>query len=398
MTFGRVAGGTAVGHLRRSMDAPAQRPSRAVASPPPASRGRRLGLVVALALMAVLVAAGPAGAVPAGWTKLKRVFSAEGAPSHAMQVAGGKVHIAAQDGSNGIVYITDASGAWTRCRVSAGVDRQPSLAVAGGVVHVAFARADAGEEGIWTASSDSPSGGEGCGWSLVRRHAAKASHPSLAAYGDTLHVAFRTPDGKLRYRRGASGADAWELLETVDGSCCTSAPSLFLTHLGAPRVAYGDGSGKRPDGLRFALRSGSGWKKAKVSGGRVKHVSLVLDHSPGVFLGISDAPSLVYVIRGYGTVLAQKGSPSLKGGWATRYVGRFFALPDVATAGNKTVIVYGSRGKVGTTSVQGGIWVGKTVSSSGRDGKPRIDLIGLNSVVTLARARRGAGVYHTTGY
>jgi hypothetical protein len=346
----------------------------------------------------VLVAHAPASAVPAGWTKLKRVFSAGSAPNHALQVAGGKVHIAAQDGSSGIVYITDASGAWTRCRVSEGYDTRPSIAVTGGVVHVAFARGDAGEQGIWTASSDAPSGGDGCGWTLVRRHAAKASHPSLAAHGDTLHVAFRTPDRKLRYRRGPSGAGDWDLLETVDGTCCTSAPSLFLTHDGKPRVAYGDGTGKRPEGLRFALRSGAGWKKARVSGGRVKHVSLVLDHSPGVFLGISNAPSIVFVIRRTGTVLAQKGTPSLKGGWGTRFVGRHFAPPDVATASNKTVLVYGGGGKVWTTSLQGGIWVGKSVSGSGRDGKPRIDLNGLNSVVTIARAKRGAGVYHTTGY
>ena len=116
----------------------------------------------------------------------------------------GKTHIAAED--SGIVYATNAGGSWTECRVSSGDDREPSIALAGAMVHIAFARRDTGELGILTASG--APGGSGAAWFDVS-HAPRRQHgkPSIGAHGSTLHVAFRTADGRLRYTRGAWDAD-----------------------------------------------------------------------------------------------------------------------------------------------------------------------------------------------
>ena len=65
---------------------------------------------------------------------------------------------------------------------------------------------------------------------------------------------------------------------------------------------------------------------------------------------------------------------------------------------NKYVIVFGKGGNLWATSVSGGIYVGRKISSSGRDGLPQIAMFGVDSVVTFARDGSGAGAYRTSGY
>ncbi|CAN5828095.1 hypothetical protein BH23CHL8_BH23CHL8_04780 [soil metagenome] len=356
----------------------------------------RACVVMTVTVAALLVAHLPAGAVPPGWTKPKRVFAASGAPAHSMRVDGaGKVHIAVEHGESGIVYVTNALGSWTQCRVSNGDDRQPSLALGSGVVHVAFARSNAGQQGVYTASGAPVAGPGECGWSVSQRHAGKVSQPSLGAFGDTLHIAFRTADRKLRYTRGPSAADPWDILQTISGKCCTASPSVDITTEGSPRVAYGDGAGSDARGLKFALRGGSKWKKSKVSGGRIKHVSMVLDRSPGVFTPPSSSPKLVYVIKRGGTYHATKPGPGASGQWSYRYLGRRFGPPDVAHVSNRTALIASGGGKIWLTVGSGGIFVGSTISGSGKDGKPQLDLHGIAPVVTFARSKGSPGVYYT---
>ena len=308
----------------------------------------------------------------------------------------GKTHIAADDGS-GIVYATNASGSWEECRVSDGDDHEPSIALGGGLVHIAFARYDSGARGIYSASG-SGAGGAACGWQVIVRHAGSDGQPSLGAYGGTLHIAFRTSDKRLRYTRGAYDTDqGWTVLETVDGTCCQSAPALALTTDGSPRIAYGDSSA---DGLKYAARSGSSWKKRKVQGGRVRHVALHIDYTPDPWNGLqpANAPSIAYVVDHKGTYRAGKGGSGVAGSWGIAFFGRYFAPPDLAGQSNKYVVIYGKGGSLWATSVSGGIYIGRKISSSGRDGLPQIAMFGVDSVVTFARERSGSGVYRTGGY
>jgi len=344
-----------------------------------------------LAFAATFLATLPAASFAAGWTTPKRIFPYAGAPTHSMVTDGnGKTHIATERGSGGIWYVTDASGPWTSCQLSSGNDREPSIVSGNGVLHVAFARRDAGQEGIYTASSDQSAGGEGCGWAISRRFSGKASQPSMGQYGGTLSIAFRNGFKKLKFIKGSAASTAWSVLETIDGKCCTSAPSLDLTTKGAARVAYGDGTSKA-QGLKYAVRAGAGWKKSKAGSGRVTHVTMVLDKSPGVFTPPSNAPKIAYVVKKKGTFLATKGSTFASGRWSRRYFGKHFGRPDVAHSSNVTRLLYGGRGDLWYVRMSGAIWLPLKLSGSGRDVKPQLH----GSVVTFARNAGNRGIYYS---
>jgi hypothetical protein len=325
------------------------------------------------------------------------VIATPNQPRHSMLVEGsGALHIAADDGA-GIVYATNAGGSWIECRVSSGDDHDPSIALGAGLVHVAFARHDTGQKGIYIASGLGTDGGD-CGWGpAAQRHAGSASKPSLGAHGGTLHLAFRTADHRLRYARGAWDDPGWTVGETVDGTCCQSAPALALTSDGSPRIAYGDSSA---DGLKYAVRSGSSWKKRKVQRGRILHVAMVLDYTGDPWNGNqpANAPSIGYVVKNAGTYKARKSGSGASGAWQLRYYGRRFGPPDVTTSSNKSVVISTQGGDIWVTSDSGGIYVEKRVSRSGKDGLPQIGQALGKVFVTFARARSGEGVYRTSGY
>ena len=352
-------------------------------------------MALALATTGVLAVHVPASAVPAGWSGPTRVFATSTMPRHAMVIDGnGKTHIATEDGSSGIVYVTNAGGSWQECRVSSGDDREPSITLGGDLVHIAFARRS-GEVGIYTASG-AGAGGGGCGWPVEKRHAGNDTRPSIAAFGLVLHLAFRG-GGKLRYLRGASDATGWSIHEVVDGTCCQSAPALALTSDGSPRIAYGDISG---DGLKYAARSGSSWNKRRVQRGRILHVALVLDYTPDPWNGLqpANAPNIAYVVKRVGTYAAGKGGSGVSGSWWISHLGRYFTPPDLSVQSNKSVIIFGQGGQLWAQSRQGGITIGKRISRSGKDGYPQIALYGVDSVVTFSRGQSGEGVYRTAGY
>ena len=351
---------------------------------------------IALASAAVLIAQLPVAAVPPSWSGPTRVISTPTQPRYAMVVDGaGKTHIAAED--SGIVYATNAGGGWSECRVSSGTDREPSIAHDGTRVHIAFSRRDPVQLGILTASGVAPGGSGGCGFDLRTRHAGNDSKPSIGAHSGTIHLAFRTADGTLRYTRGAWDADPWGTLETVDPSCCQSAPALALTSEGAPRIAYGDSSA---DGLKYAVRSGSSWEKRRVQRGRILHVALVMDQTPDPWNGLkpANAPNIAYVVKRAGTYAAGKGGSGLSGAWGIRYIGGYTAPPDLDVRSNKSVIIFGRGGRIWAQSRSGGIHVQTKISGSGKDGFPQIMLNGVNSVVTFASSRTSEGVYKAEGY
>jgi hypothetical protein len=365
-----------------------------MAAPARGSARSRSRVALAIAVAGVLLASATASAFNSAWSKPQRVFTSPSVPSQDMVTdAAGNVHVASDRGGDGVWYITNKGGAWSQCQISTGDDRQPSIAVDGGTVHVAFARTSGGAEGIYTASSDQPAGGSGCGWALTQRHAGGASASSLRARGGVLSIAYRTDDHKLRFTRGEAADADWTVQEVIDASCCTSPVSLALTTTGAARVAYGDGA-SRAQGLKFAVRSASGWRAAKAHGGRVTQVAMVLDQMGGLFgEPPSNAPSIAFVVARKGAYLATKGRDGTAGSWDGRFIAKAFGALDLTKASNVTRIVYTRKGDLLYTRMSGGIWVGSTLSGTGREGQPRLSA----GQLTFTRTGSGAGIYITHG-
>jgi len=365
------------------MNAPVRRPGPA-----------RSLIGLSLATACAMVASTTASAFGDGWASPTRISSATVAVSHDMVTdASGYVHIASDRGSGGVWYISNAGGAWTECQVSEGDDRRPSIALEGGTVHIAFARVTDGQQGIYTASSDQPATGVGCGWPVTLRHAGSASYPSMQVRGGVLSIAFRTGDKKLRFTKGPANAAAWTVGEVIDRSCCTSPVALALTHAGAPRVAYGDG-GSRAQGLRFAVRTKAGWRTSKAHGGRVKQVAMVLNQLPGLFgQPPSNAPSIAFVAARQGAYLATKGNDGPGGAWGKRFLGKAFGPLDLTNSSNVTYIVFAKNGDLDYTRGSGGIWWGGKLSGSGKDGQPQLS----GGQLTFTRKGGRSGIYHTRG-
>lgn len=355
-------------------------------------RRSRLLTALTLAIVSSLACGAATLAFAGGWTTPKRILTHDAAPSHEMTTDGaGRIHVASDRGSQGVWYVTNASGTWTSCQVSQGDDRRPSISLDGSVVHIAFARQTDGERGIYTASSDQPGPGAGCGWGISQRHAGTASHSSLQARGGTLSIAFRTGNGQLRFIRGAAGEPAWSVNELIDGSCCTSAVALALTDTGSPRVAYGDGK-RSAEGLKFGVRTSKGWKKAKAHGGRVTQVALTLDQTPGLFgQRPSNSPRIAYVVKKRGAYLADKGSAGTSGGWSKRFLGSAFGPLDLTHHSNVTFIVYTNKGSLGYARASGGIWFGGKLSGGGKDGGPQL----AGGQLTFTRKGPSGGVFYT---
>lgn len=347
-----------------------------------------LALVVAASLAATL----PASAFNSDWTKPKLVFRAGFAPNQALAVdAVGKAHIAVQDGSRGVWYVSNASGAWQTCRVSSGDDRNPSIALTDGTVHVAFTRSTPLDRGVYTASSDQPAGTDGCGWALTRRYVGAASGASLEAFGATLSIAFRTADRKLRFARGPAADPDWSTREVIDSACCTSPVELELTTGGAPRVAYGAGTSSKALGLRYGVRTSDGWKKTRVQGGRIKHVDMTLDKSGGVFNPPPNAPRILYVVKGKGTYLARKQTSGVSGKWTRSLERRTYGPPQVHHWSNNTSLVYGGGGNL-WFQTQRIISYEVALSTNGRDVKPKL---AQGTYLVFSRSKGTTGVYYS---
>ena len=352
----------------------------------------RLSSALVLALLATLLGTGLASAFSGNWTSPTRVFKHDFAPTHSLAIDGaGHAHVATERGGEGVWYITNASGSWTECQLSSGNDRSPSIALDGGVVHIAFARRDAGDEGVFTASSDRPAAAADCGWALTRRFEGAATQVSMGARGGTLSIAVRTAGKQLRFLKGPAATTSWTVNELIDGSCCTSPVDLALTSSGSPRVAYGDGA-RTAAGLKFGVRTSDGWKRSKAHGGRVKQVALTLDQTPGFFgQPPSNAPRIAYVVKKQGTYLAMKGSAGSSGGWSKRYLSKSFGPVDLTHFSNVTYIIYVKSGDLRYARASGGIWYSGSLSGSGRDGKPQL----VSGQLTFARSGAAAGIYHT---
>jgi hypothetical protein len=172
--------------------------------------------------------------------------------------ANGIAHVAAGT-TNGIVHVTNATGAWERERITdapdGGFDGDPSVAIdADGTVHVAFTRyATWFCFGIGCAPQDPQAIfvvtlGPG-GWSSPVEVAGQRSmEPSLAVRGGTLHLAYerfdRSGTSRVVYAIGALGS-----LTTETVADDAYSPMLRVASDGTARVAFHDAA---TDELRYA--------------------------------------------------------------------------------------------------------------------------------------------------
>ena len=353
-----------------------------------------IALSVALLLLAVGASAMPAptAASSNGWTTPQRVFSHGSATSQQMVVDGaGKVHVATDRGSAGVWYVTNAAGPWETCQVSDDNDRWPSIALDGGVIHIAFARLTDGQKGIYTASSDQLGGGSECDWIVSRRSSGGAGGPSLGARGGSLSIAFEASNRKLRFIKGPASATDWTLDEVIDGKCCTSPVAMALTNTGAARVAYGAGTSKAK-GLKYGVRTSSGWKKTTAHGGRVKHVAMVLDQTPGLFgQPPSNSPHIAFAVKRKGTFVSVKGSSGASGRWGQRKIARAVGPLDLTHHSNVSFIVYAAGGDLRYARTSGGIWTGGMLIRGKSYSRPQLD----GGQLAFTRQGAPAGIYYS---
>lgn len=185
-------------------------------------------------VVAALLVAMPAAAVPTGWTGASRAYPTGQAVLHDIAVeTDGTTHIATEGGAaGGIWYVTRVGTTWERTQVTTGDDHAPSIALDGTGVVIAFARRDAGQEGIHTVTNL-----DGDWAPPVLRHSGSDANPSLAIFDGRAHIAFQPPGGTLRHAAGPADAtdDTSWIGQLEDGSCWTSAPSLALTSCSAGR-------------------------------------------------------------------------------------------------------------------------------------------------------------------
>lgn len=328
------------------------------------------------ALLLAAVPAAPASAVPTGWTAPSRAHATHKVVVHDLAVEpDGTVHLAVEsDDSSGIWYVTGGPGSWFKEKVTDGDDRQPSIALDGSGVVIAYVRRDAGKEGIYTVTNVT---GE---WVTERRSTGAASDPSVAVYEGRAHIAFRV-GSSLRYVAGPDDSAAGWIEELVDGTCCTTAPSLALTSTGEARVAYGDGTSVSPGGLVVQSRTGAGsWNRQVVDARRVTAPALAV-YGTGLYLA--------YVRRGAGTWYASKpGSQK----WTLKQLDAAASgPPDISAFSGSAAFIFGKPGRLKYATMSGGILLTRAFTSTAGDRTPRITRAGGKPLITWLRSNGGSG-------
>ncbi len=333
-----------------------------------------------VALGALMLAATPSAAVPSGWTRPSRAHATHATVAHDLAVeADGTIHLAvegARDG--GIWYISGGPGAWSRQQVSSGDDRSPSIALDGSGVVIAFARMDPADRGMFTVTNI-----DGDWAAPVRRHDGAASAPSLAIHEGRAHIAFREGASSLRYAAGPDDAldgTGW-ISELVDGSCCTSAPSLAVTSTGDARIAHADGTAASPGGLVVQSRSGpDSWSRQVIVASRVSAPALAV-YGTGLYLA--------YVKRGAGTWYASRPAGQR---WTLKQLDAAASgPPDISAFSGSAAFVFGKPGRLRYATMSGGILLTRAFSSTSGDRTPHITRVGGRPVVTWLRVNGGRG-------
>jgi hypothetical protein len=287
---------------------------------------RRIAFV-ASALLAVVLLSAPVSAA-SGWTPPQRVWdSAYSEPSMAVD-GRGAVHIAAR-GWNGLWYLTNETGRWTRARLTrdrvhdGGTSRAGSPAIAldpsDGSLTVVYVAADgsccpgnsalayvtnrhAGGPGAWSAPRSIPTAGgpEVLDPSLVVRRGVIAIAASVGLYDATSVLFVTNATGRWTHQMIRATGERW-----------AGQPSLALDRQGRPVIAYQvHGAYAKANAIRLArgtTRTGRFATQLAVAMPGAQGPSLVLDAKgrPRFSFGADD-----------GTHMARRTSS----GWRVRLV------------------------------------------------------------------------------
>jgi hypothetical protein len=224
-------------------------------------------LRILLAAFAVTILVGPLAAAPAraaappGWSSEMPVEGSLNTRPAVAKDADGHLGVAWQEmgSSPGIMFATDASGAWVTARVSTGDDWTPDLAFdTGGAAHVVFTRFGTGA-GLYHATNATGT------WvtTLVRADIIPWS-PSLAIDGaGALRVAYAsegfTPG--IWYLTNATGP--WAATRVTTGTW-DSEPSLALDASGKAHIAFARYDRPSP-GLFIATNATGAWTSTRLT-------------------------------------------------------------------------------------------------------------------------------------
>lgn len=337
-------------------------------------------LVLLAVLVAALLVSMPAGAVAmTGWTTPVRALAAGSKPAHSMASdALGKVHIAvAGSATGGIVYVTNAYGAWKHEQVTIHADLDPSIAVdTDGYVSIAFARTD-GAKGIYLVSNATGS------WVESLRHAGADRSPSIAVRGVHTYLAFKTAANSLMYQSNSSGT--WKS-HVVEAGCCAGAPSLRLTTTGLPRIAYARLQGGVARALRLALRNAAGsWS--------LHTVDASASSDPTMALGQHDEVYVIYVRHLGGTYWAYGGVTGSN--WTYNQLNSAAHMkPDMEVYYANLYFVYGTPQTLYYTYSSSGIFAGYVLSNTHKDSNP--EYAGNRIIFNRASGTSGDGIFFTS--
>lgn len=208
-------------------------------SPGPA----RLLAILALVTLAVLGVGQPAlGAT--GWTGPTPILTADLWSARLGVDAAGKLHVVAED-DNGFLYRTNKSGTWKTTQLTLELrpwQDEPAMAVdASGHVFLAWATGcdcnaatSVGIEFLTNAK-----GGTNDGWPLLSRRivTGKAYEPSLAVSGGKVHLAYRM-GGRIHYLTNATPTNAWKDTLVSPKGTFASLPSIAIHPSKGARIAY----------------------------------------------------------------------------------------------------------------------------------------------------------------
>lgn len=206
------------------------------------SRGARLVILSLLAVLEVLIA--PllvALPVYADWGADIRLTNALGnSKSPSIAVSGNTVHVAwfdSRDGNDEIYYkrSLDSGATWgadVRLTDNLSVSQNPSIAVSGNIVHVAwYDQRDGNPEIYYKRSND---GGTAWGADTRLTDAMGNSYtPSIAVSGNNVHIAWhdsRDGNEEIYYKRSTDGGTTWSAgtrLTDAAGNSALSAIAVF---------------------------------------------------------------------------------------------------------------------------------------------------------------------------
>lgn len=250
---------------------------------------RGAGMLIAALVVALLILIPATGVMAASWSGPRRVAND---PPAAMTVDDlGHRHIVTQE-SNGLRYVTDASGRWTSkwiTRVSNAY--QPAIALSAGRVYVVYARigdCPADERGCTT----DPSTGlylatnRTGSWRTQRLAGTRPAYwPSLRMAHGKLHVAYDGRDG-IHHLTNASGSWVDERVWSRSSGLTAWARTSIATdaaghvHIAFMRTRAGVGS----QGISYATDASGVWVTRTVTSGddRLDRIVLRSGTSPRI--------------------------------------------------------------------------------------------------------------------